>query len=600
MGLSGRDPIFFAQLASETQTFHPESSAKLQDTCLGCHGIQGQRQSAIDHTGPACPEFARQTVDAAPFPGDDPSAPLASFGALARDGVSCTACHRMVLGEHETAKVKDAPQNRCVAQRQDYFNPDSTGVAKSFTGSFMVGAPDQVFGPFTNPKKMPMQHALGITPAESTTIRSSELCGSCHTVHLPVLNNRAIVGYTYEQTTYPEWAFSAYRTGNTADGPLPFGAGANPRSCQSCHMPSTDSQGTPFRSKIASILEYSNFPRVEYGLPATDIDLPVRSGFAQHTLVGLNFFLTAMAKQFSQILGIATQDPSMALRGVPALDVTQKAIIDQAERDTATISVSEVGIADATLCVAVTINNKSGHKLPSGVGFRRAFVDFRVLDAEGTTLWESGRTNAAGVIVDQSDRPIAGEVWWAPDCSARLEPGNAHQPHYQVITRQDQTQIYQELTTAPPKDASAAQCGADGPPPGALTTSFVSHCGRLKDNRLLPHGFLPLPQRIAIAKALGAGEDMAKDTSPTGVGDDPDYLSDGGGDTLIPLADISGAPSAVEAVLYYQATRRSSCKIVSVRLKASITTASPIWQTAWTSTTPWPRNGNCASSAADA
>src|SRR4029077_19484909 len=48
MGLAGRDPVFFAQLASETQTFHPQSSARLQDTCLGCHGIQGQRQSAID------------------------------------------------------------------------------------------------------------------------------------------------------------------------------------------------------------------------------------------------------------------------------------------------------------------------------------------------------------------------------------------------------------------------------------------------------------------------------------------------------------------------------------------------------------------------
>jgi hypothetical protein len=147
-------------------------------------------------------------------------------------------------------------------------------------------------------------------------------------------------------------------------------------------------------------------------------------------------------------------------------------------------------------------------------------------------------------------------LWWAPDCSARLAPGNAHQPHYQVITRQDQAQIYQELTTAPPKDATPAQCGVDAPARGALTTSFVSICGRLKDNRLLPDGFLPMPQRIAIAKALGAAEDLAKETSPVGVGDDADYES-GGGDALrfaIPLADIKGEPSAVEATLYYQAT----------------------------------------------
>ena len=50
MGLAGRDPIFFAQLASETDTFHPEpeSKATIENTCLGCHGIMGQRQHAID------------------------------------------------------------------------------------------------------------------------------------------------------------------------------------------------------------------------------------------------------------------------------------------------------------------------------------------------------------------------------------------------------------------------------------------------------------------------------------------------------------------------------------------------------------------------
>jgi hypothetical protein len=556
MGLSGRDPIFFAQLASETQTFHPQSSALLQDTCLGCHGVQGQRQFAIDRADATCPPFARESVDAVPFPSDNPSAALASFGALARDGVSCTTCHRMVLGKADSAKVKDAPQNRCVAQRQDFFNRASTGSAKSFTGSFMVGAPDQVIGPFAEPKPLPMQHALGITPVLNKAIESSEVCGSCHTVHLPVLRNGVTIGHAYEQTTYPEWAFSAYRTGETPDGPLPAGAGANPRSCQDCHMRETDSRGAPFRSKIASILEHSNFPQVEYGLPAADIDLPVRSGFARHTLVGLNAFLTAMAKQFSQVLGIATEDASIGPRGVPALDVTQAAIFEQAAHDTAAIGVAGLGVRDSTLNASVTVNNKSGHKLPSGVGFRRAFVDFRVLDGAGQMLWESGRTNSAGVISDQNGQPIAGELWWPPDCSARLTPGNSHQPHYQVITRQDQAQIYQELTTAPPNDATPAQCGVEASPRGELTTSFVSICGRLKDNRLLPDGFLPLPQRIAIAKALGAAEYLAKETSPVGVGDDADYVT-GGGDTLrfaIPLADIKGEPAAVEATLYYQAT----------------------------------------------
>jgi hypothetical protein len=555
MGLAGRDPVFFAQLASETQSFHPSSAARIEDTCLGCHGVQGQRQAAIDHGDGSCPEFARQTVDAVPVPSTNPSAPLAPFGALARDGVSCTTCHRMVVGQAASAKVQNEPQNRCVAQRQERFNPGSTGFARTFTGSFLVGGADQVYGPFADPKPVPMQNALGITPAHSATITSSELCSACHTVHLPVLHNGATIGHTYEQATYPEWAFSAYRTGVTPDGPLPAGAGATPLSCQDCHMPKADSQGAPFRSKIASILEHSNFPMAENRLPASDVDLPVRSGVARHTLVGLNYFLVAMAKQFSDVLGLATEDPSLGPIGVPALDVTSTAILDQAAQRTATIGVREVRVAGPALSATVTVTNKSGHKFPSGVAFRRAFVDFRVLDAAGKTLWESGRTNEAGVLTDQNGEAVAGEMWWKPDCSARLA-GTAHQPHYQVITRQDQVQVYQELNTAPPTDAKPGQCEAGATPRGDLTTSFLSICGRLKDNRLLPEGFLPLPERIAIARALGAGEDLARDTSPVGIDDDPDYRH-GGGDTLhfeIPLADIPGQAAAVEAVLYYQAT----------------------------------------------
>ena len=556
MGLAGRDPIFYAQMASETQTFHPQAAAEVQSTCFGCHGILGQRQFSIDKAaGDSCDGFTRETVDAVPYPAGNPLAGHAIYGALARDGVSCTACHRMVLGQEATAKFQNAPQNRCVAQRQQALNPDNTGFARTFTGSFLVGADTELYGPFKDPKIKPMQHALGITPAYHTTITSSEMCGTCHTVHLPVMQNGKTIGHTYEQTTYPEWAFSAYRTGSTPDGPLPSGAGATPKSCQDCHMPKTDAAGKPFRSKIAGIQEHSNFPAVENGLPAADIDLPTRDGFARHTLVGLNIFLIDMAKQFSSVLGIATQDPMMGSYGVPPLTFTGQAILDQASKTTASITIPSVKIAGDALEATVTVVNKSGHKLPSGVGFRRAFVEFRVTDTDGKIVWQSGRTDEAGVILDGNNQPISGEMWWKTDCAGRIE-GQPHQPHYQVISRQDQAQIYQELTTAPPA-VGPAQCGPAAKPTGALTTSFLSICAKLKDNRLLPDGFLPLPERKAISLALGAKEDMAEDSNPIGTGDDPDYKT-GGGDTIryrIPLADIAPAkPAKVEAVFYYQAT----------------------------------------------
>src|SRR5258708_15612073 len=131
-----------------------------------------------------------------------------------------------------------------------------------------------------------------------------------------------------------------------------------------------------------------------------------------------------------------------------------------------------------------------------------------------------------------------------------------YQPHYQEINRQDQVQIYQELVAAPPENATAQSCGPDAEPKGPLTTSFLSICAKVKDNRLLPAGFLKLEDRLAISKALGADEAMARESGPGGVDKDPDYET-GGRDSLVyrvPLAEIAGTPAAVQATLYYQPT----------------------------------------------
>jgi hypothetical protein len=238
------------------------------------------------------------------------------------------------------------------------------------------------------------------------------------------------------------------------------------------------------------------------------------------------------------------------------LDLTEQAMLDQASNATSAITVDSAALETGELRASVTVTNKTGHKFPSGVGFRRAFVDFSVLDAAGNVLWESGRTNDDGVLIDETGQPVAGEFWWKDDCSERINsPGdNPHQPHYQVVSRQDQVQIFQELVTTPPP-GPAPQCGRQSEPTGVLTTSFLSICGTLKDNRLLPRGFLPLDQRVLISRALGAGADIAEDAGAVGTGDDPAYGT-GGGDTFayhVPLAGLSAAPAKVSATLYYQA-----------------------------------------------
>lgn len=560
MGLAGRDPIFFSQLASETQTFHPEKKAFVENTCLGCHGILGQRQFELDNVlaNRECGDFSREMVSAVPYPAGNPSAGHANYGALARDGISCAACHHAVLNPETVAKVKGQPQNACVIERQKQLNLPAglTGFAATFTGSFFVGEPDVFYGPFKDPRQKPMQHALGITPEHMHGFASSELCGSCHTVHLPVVHKGETLKYTYEQTTYPEWLFSDYRTGTSPMGPVPLGPGKTPQSCAACHMESADKDGKPFVSKIASIQEHSNFPQVENGLGPAEIDVPERSGFARHTLAGLNVFLVKMAEQFPDVFGIPTLDPMLGKKGLPPLIRTEQRMLDQADNDVAAISLSAPRIEYGALTADVSIENKVGHKFPSGVGFRRAFVELQVLDRTGNTIWASGSTNGAGVIVDKDGQPIDGELWWKDDCSALVSPGAPKfQPHFQTVTSSSQAQIYQELVTAP-ADVPNPSCEPGKVTPGGnLTTSFLSICTNVKDNRLLPHGFLSLSKREQLAAFLGANAELAFETGPHYVDDDPDYKI-GGGDTFryqIPLSEIDGEPVSVQASMHYQA-----------------------------------------------
>jgi len=588
MGLAGRDPIFFAQLASE-ESFHPDYLDTLWNTCFGCHGIMGQRQLQLDGNlaGTPCDDvvFTPDIVTAIPYDGGRPPPPdgphfdaaKAPYGALARDGISCVACHRTALTPAQTAAFGGQKQNECILARQQALNVELgnlQGFARTFTGSFLVSPPQTLYGPFPDPLTTPMRHALGTKPEHDPAIASSEQCGTCHTVHLPIVwpkkdGKPVYLGDTFEQTTYPEWLFSAYRTGTAlvldGDGTLPGGPGDTPLSCAGCHMESHAEDGTPFRSRIASIQQRSNMPEVENALPAAEIDLPVREGFARHTLVGLNLFLVKMAQQFPDVLGIATQDSNLATEGMPPLERTEREMVASARGKVADVFIAAQRNDGTTLAVDVRVSSKVGHKFPSGVSFRRAFVDFEVLDADGGVLWRSGATDDLGVLIGPGGEPLTGELWYDAQCRKTVTQSD-FLPHYQVIDSPAKVQIYQEVKLDPgdPAKVTGLPSCDEGAPVDAsanLTTSFLSICHTPKDNRLLPRGLLPVEQRVAIAKRLGLVDDgearkLAHETGAQGVGDDPDYVT-GGGDTVryrVALAGLARAPAAVRATLYYQAT----------------------------------------------
>lgn len=517
MGLAGRDPIFYAQLESEKNRLHAEGADDLtgcvENLCLHCHGVMGQRQHLADHPQPSAadkckdvlptPEMVETTFGgelftrdmALAWPGED-TAEESEYAGLARDGISCAVCHRML--------------------------PDDLGEENSFTGNFQVGDPDTIYGPFDTVLEAPMQNSLGMTPRVGEVIQTSEMCGSCHTVLLPVLDNagklRDPEPYAFEQATYLEWLNSVYTDG-----------GEDSQSCQDCHMPHTFTN--PDRTEVEldfwiANIQDATYPASEHSLQE-ELELTERTGYRRHTLYGLNLFVNAYFQQFPLLLG-TRQVPPTSSSALPPLLTAMDEAVKFARFETADVSISALERAGEELSFSVTVANKAGHNLPSGVGFRRLFVEVIVYDTAGEMLWASGRTNNLGVILDgQTDTPLPTERF----------TGGAYQEHHTTITSGGQVQIYEELN----RDSD-----------GAFTTSFVHRYDEIKDNRLRPRGWR-------------YDHKYADEIAPKGVSGDPDY-----GDPAQPAEALSGADTTAYRIAL-PADKLASVGRVTARLYSQST-----------------------------
>ncbi len=520
MGLAGRDPVFFSQLETELNLY-PAIKDQIVNTCLSCHGIMGQRQLALD-TGLSDQfklEYLDQKID------QTPAQPFAKYGALARDGISCAVCH--------------------------HISDEGLGTPATYTGKFKTGKADEIYGPFQDVVTLPMKNSLGLTPlkTKANQIQKSAMCGSCHTVILPVLTpgkpytpgDRVFTNPNqkteHEQNTYLEWRNSKYQDERPPVNP------ETAQSCQQCHMPGAypSKTGAKLKFKIASI-EDETLPAVEFRAPDEDIHLRVRGGngegnYSRHTLVGLNLFVMEMFNQFSAPLGISSVDwngnsvpffDPMATYGnpVPGMLLTKKAALHMARNETAQVEVSALKRTPKGLSAQVKVTNLAGHRFPSGVSFRRAFIEFRV-NVGGKPYWVSGATNDKGVIGvwrGAQFKPLITESF-----AKTTNPRQLFQPHYNVINSEEQVQIYEELV----KDAN-----------GNFTTSFLSLAEQVKDNRLMPQGW-------------SADGPDAEHTAPGGVdpASNPGYFDGSGTDVVtyeVPLDPRNTAPVTVSAAIYYQ------------------------------------------------
>jgi hypothetical protein len=143
--------------------------------------------------------------------------------------------------------------------------------------------------------------------------------------------------------------------------------------------------------------------------------------------------------------------------GVAATDEVMDSTIARTERmlqtQTLNADLSFITFNSDSAFFELELENLAGHKFPSGYPARRAFIELLVIEENGDTMFQSG--------VLQPDFEVAGH-------------DATYEPHHNLITSEDQAQIYEMVM---------------GDVNGDVTTVLERAYQHLKDNRLAPKGF---------------------------------------------------------------------------------------------------------------
>lgn len=321
------------------------------------------------------------------------------------------------------------------------------GAEASFVGGFVVEDQSEIYGPHEEPDAAAMITATGYGPVYAPHFGRSAVCGTCHTVITRALDAAGgFAGPPFpEQTPYLEWRNSAF----VDEGPTP---GPEARGCPSCHLPTTSEDDAPITTLLAT------------GRP----DLSPRAPFGRHVFVGGNAYVLSLIGENLDWVGA---------------DVTADALVASTARTEANLRAAatltlEASVDGERLEAVVRVENQTGHRLPTGYPSRRIFVRLTVEDATGVILWQSGRTHAHGGLVDRAGQ--------------RLDLPGAYLPHFDVISREDQIQVYE---------------GVMGDLDGQPTRSLLQAAGYLKDNRIPPRGWDADHPDAALTGAIGTGAD---------------------------------------------------------------------------------------------
>ncbi|MFC1826312.1 hypothetical protein ACFLZQ_00055 [Thermodesulfobacteriota bacterium] len=445
MANAARDPLWQAKVSSEVKR-NPALKKVIEEKCATCHMPMAWIQAY------------KQGGERLIF-GNGFSDPQNDLHAAAMDGVSCSFCHQI----------------------QD----ENLGRKESFSGKFVINtsnkAPErEIFGPYKDPVQKTMQQSIGYTPVFGSQTNDSALCATCHTLFTPFVDGQGkVAGEFPEQTPYLEWKYSDF--GVNAE--KRYDIGKNPgkgKICQECHMPHSEAGGV-------NIARWS--PK----------EAEPKDHFSQHHFVGGNVFML-------NILGDNIGSLQLSASTDKIKDTKERTML-QLQKETASLSISGLKYRDNEIIADFKVNNKVGHKFPSGIPTRRTWIHLLVEDASGQVVFESGKPLDDGRIEgNDADSDIL-----------------SYEEHYDEITQPGQVQIYEGVMLNTDNE---------------VTYTLLRAAKYAKDNRLLPNGF----DKTAVPSEIGVfGRALA----------DGDFI--GGSDQVTYRVDTSGykGPYTVTARLLF-------------------------------------------------